>query len=78
MAFPSVSTQNKAHREDMLWVKAGADYMRSDGYTLRKHPRTGYWYLFDADGVEVRNQYNFRVGGHTLTWAKVWVEQEGY
>lgn len=76
MFGPSVAEQNKSHRLDLMWAKVGkGEYMRSDGVTLRKHDN-GRWYAFQADGSKLMDKTHnfFHVSGHTLTWAKLEVE----
>lgn len=74
---PSTAAQNKAHRDDLTWIKVGkSEYMRSDGITIRKDNRTGRWFAFNEDGsklMDARHNF-FHVSGHSLTWAKIEVE----
>ena len=71
--------QNKAHRDDLEWIKVGrSEYMRSDGVTIRKHQSiSSYWMVLLpngerpcmvlSDGEVLRN---FPATGHSLTAAK--------
>lgn len=67
--------QNQAHRDDLTWVKVGrSEYMRSDGTTIRKMKDRQWWWAYGPDGEHLYRNPNFKVGGHSLTWAKIAVE----
>ena len=75
----TTTAQNKAHREDLHWIKVGrSEYMRADGVTIRKNQSIGaFWQIFLptgevpcmvlSDGEVLRN---FQASGHSLTSAK--------
>lgn len=70
--------QNKAHRdEDALgiWVKSGrSEYRNFDGVTIRKTPGRQWWWAYGPDGEHLLTDYGSKVGGHSLTWAKLAVD----
>ena len=69
--------QNKAHREDLNWFKAGkSEYMNANGTTIKKDCNTNLWFITDIDGNDIK--YFGRVFGHqSLTSAKQHAERFG-
>ena len=67
--------QNKAHRTDLNWVKVGkSEYMNSNGTTIKKDVNSGYWFITDIDGNNIK--YFARTYGHSsLTNAKYHAER---
>lgn len=72
------AAQNAAHRADTMWVKIGpSEYLRSDGVTIAKDKRTGYWGIYLPTGERAAAVYdgdvftNTAAGGSSLTWAKL-------
>lgn len=76
----TTTAQNKAHRNDIAWIKSGVDkgirvkghWFISEyrnpwtGQTIRKSGRMSGqdWFIFDAEG-------NVTGRAHSLTWAKM-------
>ena len=73
----STVEQNKAHRADLNWVRVGqSEYMNSNGTTIRKDSKSGFWFITDLDGNDLK--YFGRVyGHHSLTSAKNHAERFG-
>ncbi|MGZ0070005.1 hypothetical protein [Microbacterium arborescens] len=83
--FNTTAAQNKAHREDLGWIKVGrSEYMRGDGLTIRKHARIqGFWEILLPSGeraamprmMEPGSYFNaLPAAGHSLTDAKYLAE----
>lgn len=70
MLYNTTVAQNKAHREDLEWIKVGkSEHMRSDGITIKRNSNTGRWELFAADGTRLE-RWGMPASAHSLTWAK--------
>lgn len=78
----SQPAQNRAHRNDLVWIKVGrSEYMRSDGVTIRKHPTiSAWWQVLLPSGEQpqawIGDHYSDCVpaSGPSLTWAKLAAE----
>ena len=74
-------SQNAAHRADLVWIKVSAEYIRSDGVTIRKNHNTGRWVVYLANGeaapmmVAGKTYPAYQMSAHNLTWAKLEAEQ---
>lgn len=78
----SQATQNKAHREDLTWIKVGrSEYMRSDGLIVRKNARIVWWEICNEAGEPLQGEIygepspHMPAGGPSLTIAKFLAEK---
>ena len=79
---PTVAA-NRAHREDLVWVKIGrSEYMRADGVTIRKVPgmSAAWWQVLLPSGERAQLPIDGRFSPFTpaaapsLTYAKMLAE----
>lgn len=67
--------QNKAHRDDLMWFKAGKGaYLHVSGlYGIQKNQKNNRWYIVDAETGEVMEHPKYApmsFSGFSLTDAK--------
>ena len=83
--YGSVSSQNRAHRADLTWIKVGrSEYMRGDGVTIIKRADLSYpwWEVRNSSGqvIQMRMLHNMEFSdvmpcaGISLTEAKMFAQ----